>query len=503
MSIPNKFSSHLPSPTSKKDPTIEVKEDNTLREAENMLASPLRQDQPIASPKEEEIERMINSQSLSVVFQDLNDEQLAKFNKKSLDAIAEAQWAENRGALSSDRHQNFDVPLNERKEGLQNKSMASQLTEEKKREHMKTDGNIRAQANTPHKKPSISNKLDLKLKAPMSKNNSPIYHSDRSHLKLANEGNGQQRDSLNKSQVKKDKLFSEEDPYVNSKEYQIGDGVDNSKNDWSYNATKPGIDRSEFYNPNNDDLPHNQSILNQNNAGKIIKQPLALRNTGDRFQNEIDNRETGYGETHNFQTKHADHEIRELEDLKQTKFELPRNNSDKKLYSYNHPNNFKSNQAREYKEPTYEDVYNSNEDIDHEEGTPHKSQVVQNTATKRHDSVTKSIGRSSEEIKKGEGMKSSGSRKNLFKGGQSCDSFATSNDDKSQSLQKMSRNSATNVKSLLKSKKNILNDLPFNCMQMVCYHLNINSMCKLACTNKKMLEKVKEQSDIWNIKTSS
>lgn len=100
--------------------------------------------------------------------------------------------------------------------------------------------------------------------------------------------------------------------------------------------------------------------------------------------------------------------------------------------------------------------------IDSFSGTPHKSQAVQNTATKRHDSVTKSIGRSSEENKKDEGMKSSGSRKNLFKGGPSCDSFATSNDDKSQSLQKVPRNSTNNGKPLLKTKKNILNDLPFN-----------------------------------------
>lgn len=231
---------------------------------------------------------------------------------------------------------------------------------------MKTNDNVRAQSNTPQQNSSISNKLDLKLKASMSKNNSPVSHSERSQFKFASGGNGQQRENLNKSEVKKDKLFTEEDPYANSKEYQIGDEVNNSKNDWSYNASKPGVDRAEFYNPNDED-PHSQSIQNPNNVNAIMKGLSGTKNIGDRFQGEIDNRETGYGDTQHFQSRPPDQDIKEIEDMKQAEVEFPQSYSAKKLVPYNNNSNFQTSQARVYREPAYEEAEDSNEDIGHDQ----------------------------------------------------------------------------------------------------------------------------------------
>lgn len=95
---------------------------------------------------------------------------------------------------------------------------------------------------------------------------------------------------------------------------------------------------------------------------------------------------------------------------------------------------------------------------------PNKNETVHNTAVKRYDSATKSNVRSSEENEKenNEQKKSIESKKNLLGREGSCDSFVTSNNEKSQTLEKFRRGSVSNQKTLLKTKKNILNDLPFN-----------------------------------------
>ena len=51
-----------------------------------------------------------------------------------------------------------------------------------------------------------------------------------------------------------------------------------------------------------------------------------------------------------------------------------------------------------------------------------------------------------------------------------------------------------------KSGVNILQDMPPECMQLVCHNLSLTDMCNLASTSKEMLKKVKEQEDIWALK---
>ena len=91
-------------------------------------------------------------------------------------------------------------------------------------------------------------------------------------------------------------MFSEEDPDINSKEYQLGDEVNNSKNEWINHAAQPGVDRSEFYNPNLDEDLHNQSVNNPNTIEHLHKQPSETKLSEDRLHGG-DDRNTCMAET--------------------------------------------------------------------------------------------------------------------------------------------------------------------------------------------------------------
>lgn len=281
MSQMNKFSSHHPTIPDDESKEPELAEDNTLREAEGMLASPPPEIQTNPQITPGDIDKMVNSQSLSVVFQDLKDSEIAKFNKKSLDTVAEVQWNDNKGPLSSRREASLKVPSKDVAENSYNNSYMNKLLED--RSHTEADGTIKAKPVTPNKNSSLSNDIEMKFKPQKSKNNSVASYSDRSHMKFASPKDGQPGEVLDKSGVKKDKLFTEEDPEINSKEYRMGDGTDN-KNEWRYNATKPGVDRSEFYNPNIEEDVHNQSVSNPTNLEEMQKVPSEMRITEDKLQ---------------------------------------------------------------------------------------------------------------------------------------------------------------------------------------------------------------------------
>lgn len=130
---------------------------------------------------------------------------------------------------------------------------------------------------------------------------------------------------------------------------------------------------------------------------------------------------------------------------------------------------------------------------------------------KRHDSKVKyhtgtgfaTQQRSQEEIEK---LKSDqnrqGSHKNLLKNNKinnSDNSLATSNNDNTNSAAR-DRHSPFMRRVSNDRRLNIFENMPFEAMQTICHMLTVTSMCKLACTSKKLHSSVINQSDIWKIK---
>ena len=195
MSEKNKFSNHqVPSTAHGKNNSIE--EEKEIQIAEDMLASPHVEKKSIISPKEHEIDKMIHSQSLSVIFQDLNDSQIAKFNKKQkqgLKEIPEDLWNDNRLGELGSNSQNLDNSKSNKREKLHHNSMSKvKVPETPQNVHVKGENNSIA---------SRSARSPLRLSSPTQLKNQKFEKSD----------------------VAKDKLFSEEDQLINSKEFNVNE----------------------------------------------------------------------------------------------------------------------------------------------------------------------------------------------------------------------------------------------------------------------------------------
>lgn len=156
----------------------------------------------------------------------------------------------------------------------------------------KKDSNLR-DSQTPGGKNSLQQKLHLKMdgnaRSP-SKNNSVVSQSARSNLKLTST----QRDiGLTNHEIPKDKLFSPDEDLEGEFDARLEGGY--TKNEWNLHATKPGVDRSEFYNPDalndsGDNSKPCQSRLSHNHEDDKNENPIGPKLngqfTGPRNKNE-------------------------------------------------------------------------------------------------------------------------------------------------------------------------------------------------------------------------
>jgi hypothetical protein len=107
----NKFSCNIQvSPVSAPDESIV--EESDIKEAEDILASPHDPNQDAMDQNNaNEMDKLVNSQSMSIIFQDMNESQLAKFNKMNaskLKEIPEDQWNDIKIEGISNKIRNLD-----------------------------------------------------------------------------------------------------------------------------------------------------------------------------------------------------------------------------------------------------------------------------------------------------------------------------------------------------------------------------------------------------------
>ena len=102
MTDTNKYSSHM-GPEGNGDNT-NIVDEQQIKEAEEILVSP-HNEKPIFNPKENEVDKILNSQSLSIIFQDLNEAEIKKMTlrqKERLSEIKEDDWNySKRGEVSN------------------------------------------------------------------------------------------------------------------------------------------------------------------------------------------------------------------------------------------------------------------------------------------------------------------------------------------------------------------------------------------------------------------
>lgn len=73
MADKNKYSSHKKQDQNERDASII--EEQQIKEAEKILASPHQID-GTKSPQENDVDQILNSQSMSIIFQDLNENEI-------------------------------------------------------------------------------------------------------------------------------------------------------------------------------------------------------------------------------------------------------------------------------------------------------------------------------------------------------------------------------------------------------------------------------------------
>jgi hypothetical protein len=73
MADKGKYSSHKKQDQNERDASIV--EEQQIKEAEQILASPHKMDGTM-SPQENDVDQILNSQSMSIIFQDLNENEI-------------------------------------------------------------------------------------------------------------------------------------------------------------------------------------------------------------------------------------------------------------------------------------------------------------------------------------------------------------------------------------------------------------------------------------------
>lgn len=281
----NKYTSykHTPIQTDRS-----IVEENDIKEAEDILKeqNEMQKNVDTLHPANNEIDKLINSQSLSVIFQDINESQAAKFNalKAPENQILEApenDWSSIHRP-EYPRNTEYTKP---------NKQHFSEMVDNEKEGVTSQDGVLEIKINKPSKTPiqtktekqSVFNDIgklrNEKVPSP-SKTNTAVMHSARSENKAGTPKSKSPRKvpKKNNHEVAKDKLFYNE---ADNKNFEFSDfvrksedGDYRSKNEWYNNRSKPGVDVSEFYNPSqmqDENKNHSFSkILSNNEDGMKI-----------------------------------------------------------------------------------------------------------------------------------------------------------------------------------------------------------------------------------------
>lgn len=215
--------------------------------------------------------------------------------------ITEDEWGDYRQAEDYNRAKNQEPKSGKSKDRSQFHSFSQQ----------DEAPNQKGESTTPGISGGLSKKLELNLKNPNrspSKNNSVVSHSARSHMKLTSPKNPHHLKEKGMDGVPKDKLFSENEypNYGHAKNFKSKNRLNG---DWEIQASKPGVDVSQFYGPNSgDDVSPPQkpnATQNRNDQEEEVKVPNLVsgrENTPNKILFIEETRKSGNNRTKNQDT---------------------------------------------------------------------------------------------------------------------------------------------------------------------------------------------------------
>jgi hypothetical protein len=492
MTDTNKYSSHM-GPEGNGD-NANIVDEQQIKEAEEILVSPHHKI-PLLNEKENEVDKMLSTQSLSIIFQDLNEAEIKKMTqqqKEKLPEIREDDWNySKRGEVSN---------INVKDSKIKDKSLHHSVSNIKDQELSNKDNNLRDIKAIGLRS---SSKIKLQLDVignigNLSKNNSVVSHSARSDMKVKIN----QRDAnVITHDIHKDKLFSQEDGLDKEYDSRIEGGYGNKE--WDFHASKPGMDRSEFYNPDavNDSFDNSKKGLpkipnnHEDGKGEHHVDPKLNENSSGPLKND-DNKVLNIDETPNDKNTHQNNnQGRNEVNVKQTfmrEYEVNKAAYEREYdYRMSHPQRNKENTLCGQGDASSDDINNDYPDQVYN--------IKKEAQDKNYTNNSFGLKNTFKNDESKENEDKAPSNKQQLKENHSYNSIATSNNDNTNSIPR-DRSERSFIKHRLNGKSKVLENMPFKPMQFISHYATISDQLRMACTSKTMLGKVKEQEDVWNIK---
>jgi hypothetical protein len=452
--------------------------DNTnivlIKEAEEILVSP-DYEKPIFNPKENEVDKILSSQSLSIIFQDLNEAEIKKMTqrqKERLSEIKEDDWNySKRGEVSS---------INAKDSKIKEKSLYNFVSSMPEKELSNKDNSLR-EIKAIGLRSSSKIKLQLDVigsAANFSKNNSVVSHSARSDMKVTID---QCDANVITHSIHKDKLFSQEDGLGKEFDSRLEGGYTNKE--WDLHASKPGMDRSEFYNPDavNDSFDNSKigpSKMPNNHEDGKNEHPVDQKlheHSSDPLKND-DNKILYIDETPNDKNTNQNNiEGRNEVDDKQTfmrEYEVNKTAHERE-YEYRMSHHQKNKEI----------TFSGQEDASSEDNDNNCNDQVYNIKKEAQD---KNYTNNSFELKNT--LKNDESKENeekvpsnnhKLKENISYNSIPTSNNDNTNSIPR-DRSERSFIKHRLSGNSKVLENMPFKPMQFISHYATISDQLRMA-----------------------
>lgn len=286
--------------------------------------------------------------------------------KLRLDEIDQDEWNYSKRGEIPNKYRNGETSKSKTKDKSQHHSFSNMAEQDPS----KRDSGLR-DSQTPGGKNSMQQKLQLKIdvnpRSP-SKNNSIVSQSARSNLKLTST----QRDiGLINHEIPKDKLFSPDEDLEGEFDARLEGGF--TKNEWNMHATKPGVDRSEFYNPDamNESFDNSkpcQSRMSHNHEDDKNEHPIGPKLNGQFSgpRNKNENKASYIEDTVNAKTSREikNRGFNETGPIQVSERNNEFNKGEQATYEPEH--DYQMTQTQKNKENTFSAAGdNSSEDIDH------------------------------------------------------------------------------------------------------------------------------------------